>query len=375
MNLSLYAAKFLITSYTSILAPLLPVLMANLQFSLTQAGVLVSVFSLFNSLLQPLFGWIQDRIGYHVFLCAGPLWAGLCMGALGAAPNFGSLVLLLLLGGLGICAFHPASFAAVGGIGPERRAIVISFLLLAASLGFVVGPVLISLYVSAAGMEHLLFIAVPGILTSLVLCRIIPRSGPSVRGKEKPLRAFTSAAALIAPLFLFVLCISITAMNLYSFVPIMLREKGAAVSVTGFFLSAFAMGCALGPLSGSLLARRFGRSKVIVLSTVLSIAFLLVFLKARSATPGQMTSFFLLGLFLMGPFSILMDMAQERAPRYLSTVSSLLGGFAWGCGGVLVIFFAMIGEVWGIENVIGGLLLFLLINLGLAFKAPALRSG
>jgi hypothetical protein len=90
---------------------------------------------------------------------------------------------------------------------------------------------------------------------------------------------------------------------------------------------------------------------------------------------GEIIVLLLLGISLMFPFSVLIDMAQERVPQYLSTVSSLLGGFTWGCGGVLVIIFARIAEAVGIEKVIGGLILLPLINLGLVFAAPSFRSG
>jgi FSR family fosmidomycin resistance protein-like MFS transporter len=349
--------------------------MQNMHLSLTQAGILVSVFSLFNSLLQPLFGWMQDRIGHYFFLCAGPFWVGLFMGTLGFAPNFGMLVLLLLLAGLGICAFHPASFAAVGNIGSCHRVSVISFLLLAMSLGFVVGPSLISLFISAAGMERLYFISVPGIVTSLVLFNVIPRNRREATPKSmKPFYAFKSVAVTIAPFFLFVLFISVTAMNLYSFVPILFRGKGFSVGMTGFFLSAFALGCAVGPLLGSVLAKRLGRFKTIFLSAALSIVFLLFFLTLQSEIIVQIIFFLLLGVALMFPFSILMDMAQEKVPQYLSTVSSLLGGFTWGCGGVLVFLFASIAEIVGIEKVVDGMILFPLLNLGLVFASPSFRS-
>jgi len=63
-NLTLYAAKCLITSYTSILAPLLPLIMQQMKLSLTQAGALISLFSLFNSLFQPVCGLVQDRFRF-----------------------------------------------------------------------------------------------------------------------------------------------------------------------------------------------------------------------------------------------------------------------------------------------------------------------
>jgi FSR family fosmidomycin resistance protein-like MFS transporter len=169
--------------------------------------------------------------------------------------------------------------------------------------------------------------------------------------------------------------ISITAMNLYSFVPIFFREKGISVGMIGVFLSAFALGCAIGPLLGSLMAGRFGRLKTLVFSAASSIVFLLVFLPVQNAPIVEVLVLLLLGIALMLPFSVLIDMAQERVPQYLGTVSSLLGGFAWGCGGVLVIIFARVAEAVGVEKVMGGLSLLPLINLGLVLTAPSFRSA
>jgi fucose permease len=158
-------------------------------------------------------------------------------------------------------------------------------------------------------------------------------------------------------------------------VPIFFREKGASVETIGFFLSAFALGCAIGPLLGSLMARRFGRLRTLVFSAASSIVFLLILLPAQSAPMGEILVLLLLGIALMFPFSVLIDMAQERVPQYLGTASSLLGGFAWGCGGVLVIFFATVAEAVGIEKVIAGLSLLPVINFGLVLVAPSFRSG
>ena len=123
------------------------------------------------------------------------------------------------------------------------------------------------------------------------------------------------------------------------------------------------------------MARRCGRLRTLVFSTAASIVFLLIFLPVQSAPIIEILVLLLLGIALMFPFSVLIDMAQERVPQYLGTVSSLLGGFAWGCGGVLVIIFARVAEAVGIEKVMGGLSLLPLINLMLVLAAPSFRSG
>jgi len=373
-NGSLYFVKFLITSYTSILPALLPVFMQDMKLTIIEAGALVSVFSLFNSLPQPFFGWIEDRLGYYYFLCLSPLAVGACMGGLGFAPDYATLIVLLLLAGVGICAFHPASFAAVKAPRPGAMPTVISYLLLATSMGFVAGPAAVSLYVSRFGLSRLYLIAVPGVLAAVALFAVLPKSESAAYREAEGFRyPLAKIVGPIFPLFLFALAVSITAMNLYSFVPIYLRQCGASVGATGLFLSAFSLGCALGPLAGSLAAGKIGRLPVLALSSLMSVACLALFNLAPPAGVVQMTVFAFLGLFLMLPFSILIAMAQERAPGYTGTVSSFLGGFVWGLGGMLVVVFAKIAELTNIEWLLGGLVLFPLFSLALVLAVPSFR--
>ncbi len=374
-NGSLYFVKFLITTYTSILPALLPVFMENMNLSLIQAGALVSVFSLFNSLPQPFFGWIEDRLGYYYFLCLSPLAVGICMGALGYASDYSSLIVLLLLAGIGICAFHPASFSAVKAANPDSMATIIAYLLLATSLGFVVGPALVSLFVSRFGLERLYLIAVPGVLAAVGLFAILSKGGNTTDAETDAFHyPLAKIVVPIFPLFLYTLAISVTAMNLFSFVPIYLRQCGASVSTVGFFLSAFSLGSALGPLAGSLAARKIGRFPLLTVSASLSTICLIFFNLVPPAGIGQMTVFSFLGFFLMLPVAILIALAQQRAPGYTGTVSSFLGGAVWGLGGMLVVVFAKLAELTNIKWLLGGLALFPLLALVLVLAAaPSFR--
>lgn len=375
-NVPVYSAKFLVTAYTSILAPLLPLILADMRLSLTEAGALISFFSLFNALPQPLFGWAQGRVGYRSSLCLAPLWVGAFMGAAGWAQNFVSLMACLLLAGLGISVFHPASFTAIaGGEDASDRSMRISLLLLAASLGFVLGPFFITSFVAHFGMKNLPWVAVPGGAVTLLLLGSFRQGGAAA--PHPPRRSGASFQEIlfqVLPFFIFALTITVSAMNLYSFVPMVLKERGAPLEVIGLSMSSFALGCSLGPLGGSVAARRLGRRQTLLLSSAFSIIFLILFFPAQEVPFAGIAILLLLGAALMLPASVLIDMAQEAFPSHVGAVSSLLSGFAWGCGGVLVILFAGIAEAVGIENMIGALALLLSVNLALVFAGRPFRS-
>jgi len=373
-NNLVYSARFLICLYTSILPPLLPLFMEKMHLSLMLTATLVSVFCLSTSLLQPLFGWIEDRIGYRIFLLWSPVWVGIFIGAIGIFPHYRLIVLLLALSGIGVCAFHPASFAYAGRVPSNNNSITISFLLLAGSLGFVVGPIAVSLFVDFLGMERLYLIALPGAILSFALWKTCScdNDKPKVQSGNV-FRQLSNTLISIMPLFLFVLCITIISMNLYTFAPILLKQKGSSVVIIGFLLSMFTFGCACGPMLGSVLAKRIGNFNIIMLSMSLSVVFLLCFVHIQESVIKSII-FLLLGLSLMAPFSIIIDIGQKIVPQYLGVVSSLLGGFTWGIGGLLIILTGWIAGFVGIANVLDGLIILPLANLLLANSAGSFRS-
>ncbi len=359
-----YFAKFLIALYTSTLAPLLPLLMAKMKLSLTLVGALISVFSLFNSLSQPISGFIRDRMDDgNVVLFLAPFWVGIFIGAIGVFGNYSWLIICLICAGIGISSFHPAAFAYIGRIDSNRRAFGISYLLLADSLGFVVGPFAVSLFISAFGIERLYIVAIPGLLVTVALYKTIsPKRKKVLVDERSVLGECRQILRSAISLFIFNLSITIVCMNLFSFAPILLKERGVPINIVGLFLSAFALGSAAGPFLGSVLAEKIGRLKAIKSLMIFSICFELFFLLTRNGII-QITFFFFTGLALMGPFSIIIGMAQERFHQRLGAVSVFMSGFAWGTGGLSVILAGMIAETIGIRNMLGGLIIFPLGNL------------
>ena len=79
---------------------ILPVVLAKLKdiFTLSyfQVGVIMTVLNLSASVIQPIFGYISDRVRTGWFVPVGILWTALTMGLLGWAPNY---VVALLLDG------------------------------------------------------------------------------------------------------------------------------------------------------------------------------------------------------------------------------------------------------------------------------------
>lgn len=141
-------------AYAAFLPPLLPRIMGKLGISIALAATLAMTLSLAASVLQPVVGYLCDRYGRRWFVALGPLCTGAFLSLMGTAPDFWTLILLLLLGGFGSAAFHPpgASMAArvEEGRGSGLRLSVFSF---GGTADYALGPLIAVGLVVTVGLE------------------------------------------------------------------------------------------------------------------------------------------------------------------------------------------------------------------------------
>jgi len=107
---------FGIDAYSSFFAPLLPLLVPRLHMNMTRVGALVALASVASSFSQPLFGWLSDRVDRPWFVALGPLVASVFLASIGLAPSYAVLVGLLIVGGIGVAAFHPQAAVIASGL-------------------------------------------------------------------------------------------------------------------------------------------------------------------------------------------------------------------------------------------------------------------
>src|SRR5439155_13718275 len=102
------------------------------------------------------------------FVAFGPLTAALFLSCIGLAPCYAALVALLMLGGIGVAAFHPQAAAIASGLS-ERRALAMSIFVTGGTLGFSLGPLFAVSIVGWFGLERTWIAAVPGLLMAGLL--------------------------------------------------------------------------------------------------------------------------------------------------------------------------------------------------------------
>ena len=172
--LSLSAGHFINDAYSNFLGPLLPLLMANLNLSITQAGWLGGILVFSSSFTQPLYGYISDRYLKRFFAVFSPLITAVFMSCIGLAPNFWILAGLLACGGIGIASFHPQSAAMTSFASRNRRGLGMSIFVTSGTIGYSLGPIFITYAVEYLGIERSYLVMIPGIIVFLSLYFLLP---------------------------------------------------------------------------------------------------------------------------------------------------------------------------------------------------------
>lgn len=367
--LLLAATHFVVDGFSNVLAPLLPLIIANQHLSLAGAGTLQMCFLIANSVAQLGFGHVADRWRPRLLLVAGPVVAVCILPFIGLAASPSTLAAILVAGGLGAAAFHPPAAALVHKLGAERTGLAMALHITGGSLGFSLGPLLFAPIVQRYGLAWLPVVIVPALLALAVL---LPRMPPIERLHEShetggfgALRPYAKPLTL---LYLIVVLRTLAAQAIGTFAPVMLTGQGLSIAEAASSISVFLIAASTGGFFGGPLADRFGARRVIILSLVLAAPFLAV---APSLSGWPFVVVLSIGGFLLqSTLPVNVTFGQRLAPISAATVSSLMMGFAWGTGGVCVPLVGMLADRIGIAPTLTTLSVLPLVAAGLAWPLP-----
>lgn len=162
--------------------PLLTVLEGRLTLTPEQGALLLGVGALCNGLVQPIVAWLSDRFNTRLFGWLGLVLAVLGVGCIGFADSYWQLLLIQIVSGLGIGAFHPIAAAAVGQLSGSRRSFGVAIFYSAGMIGGITGNIGAPLWVghfdsasTEAGLRALAWFIPPGLFTGVLLYWAIRR--------------------------------------------------------------------------------------------------------------------------------------------------------------------------------------------------------
>lgn len=371
---ALCAGHFVNDSYSSIIYPLLPLIKVKLGLTAAQVFWLAPLYAISSSLMQPVYGFISDRYARRFFAVFGPTITGVFVSFIGLAPSYGILIVLLVAGGIGIGSFHPQAAAMAATAASERRRVGMALFSALGTLGFAVGPLVITRVVSAYGLEHSYYIIATGLLMSAVLYRMCPplpppKGAPGVEKiKWQLLAALRAAWKPLLLLYLITVIRSGLQMTTNNYLPFLLQDRGYDLTSTGNMLTVFLLLGGLGGVAGGFTAERFS-GRAVTLYTGLLAGPLMIGAFAL-AGPLAIICLGLGGFMLLSTIPVIVAMAQELVPGQTSTVSALMMGAAWGVGALAPQALSGLVPTYGFRKVLIFASAFTLASAALAYFLP-----
>lgn len=221
---------------------------AKFQVGMTQAGILLAIFSFSGFVGSIIGGGLTDRLGRRGIVLFGLIFSALSSVAMGFVEQISAFYSLAVLAGLLSDVAGPARGAMVADMLPEeQRADGFGVMRVAGNLAWIVGPSIGGLL--AARSYLLLFIldAISSILTAAIIYRLVPETMPDIeeaQGAGSALLGTMAGYLRVSRDSIFVLFVVVSTLmtlvygQMYSSLSVYLRDQhGVPAQAFGALLS------------------------------------------------------------------------------------------------------------------------------------------
>jgi FSR family fosmidomycin resistance protein-like MFS transporter len=269
-------------------------------------------------------------------LPAGVALAGIGIALAAAAPSYWLVILLVIVSGLGVAAYHPEGSKFAAYASGSKRASGMSLFSIGGNIGYALGPTATTPLVLALGLTGGLLLALPvlGVAVALVLVlpflrSFVPEPGSRsvASGEDRP-----GALALLLGVIAFR---SVAWFGLITFVPLWEVSLGNSKPHGSHLLSLMLLAGGLGTLAAGPIADRIGRRPVVIASMAATAPLTLVYVLV-GGVPGAI-ALALVGVCVISTFGVTMVMAQEYLPHRIGMASGLSIGLSIGLGGIAAV--------------------------------------
>ncbi len=372
--MALALAHGLHDTYQAFLAPLLPEFIEKFALSNASAGLL-AVFLRSPSLLQPVIGYLADRVSLRYFVILAPAVAALAMSLLGVAPSYAVLALLLLVAGINSACIHATGPVLVGRLSGARLGQGMGFWMVGGEAGRVLGPLVISASLGLLGMAGLPWLMVAGLAASLLLYFLL-RDLPDERAEAALALPWRDTLRDMAPFLVIIMglvvAIGVMMEALSVYLPLFLRGEGVEPWLANTALSVFQAAGVLGAFLSGTLSDRWGRKRIIAGCLMVAPLLMLGFLQA----PLGLRFVFLLGLGFttISLTPVLMALVQESYPQSRALANGLYMALSFVLRSLLTWLVGALGDWVGLHTAFALSAGLMLPGLALVTRIPARRE-
>jgi len=357
------------------LAVLLPFWHIAFGLSLTQVGVLASCYYGATGIFQIPAGFLSERFGERILLVWGTLITAIAFMCLGVAAGIFSLVLFLLIGGMGASVQHPLASSMISkAYDGNGRRMALGTYNFSGDIGKFLFPIMAAMTLPTIGWRSvctgfgffgfILTVTLYFILRNMDLGRsVVFKNNKKISFNKTDWGIVNKGAFSTLSIIGFIDTAARTA--LVTFGPFLFIQKGIDVESVGFALSLLFIGGAVGKFICGVLAERIGIiTTVVITESITGCGIILL-----SILPLSYLYFFLplLGAALNGTSSVLYGTVADFVdPSRIGRTFGLFYTFVEVAGAVTPPIMGVVSDMLGVEDSIRLLGLIALITVPMA---------
>ena len=146
------------------LPALLPFLVLYYDLDYAAVGGLMFASSFLSSVIQPIFGYLADKLSQSWFLVAGVFLSGACFALTGFVSDYWAIFTVVALMGVGGSMFHPEAARLVHAVSGRNEGKAMGIFSVGGNGGFGIGPLLVVGAVTSFGMPGMVVFAVIAVI-------------------------------------------------------------------------------------------------------------------------------------------------------------------------------------------------------------------
>lgn len=346
----------------------------NLDYQAT--GGLMLAYSCLSSILQPLLGLLADKHSKPWFIPLGVLLAGLALSLTGFLHSYWTIFTAVIISGIGSAFFHPEGARFANRIAGKRKGATMSVFSIGGNAGFILGPLLVTIFVGGLGLGGMAVFGILAIITATALSLQIAHMPATKSTQSEPLQKVESVLPTdveaeelaeaeksvstsscdnnwpeFAKLMLAIISRSITFAGCNTFIPLyMVNALDQSASLGGIALIIFGVSGVTFNIIGGLLGDRLGYITIIRTAFTLMPLCMFLFGHANSALSAYLL-IPLLALPLYLPFSAQVVLGQKLLAKNIGFASGVTLGLASTLGGIAQPLLGWLADGFGLHYV------------------------
>lgn len=317
------SGHFVHDTYSAFVAPLLPLIQDRLGTGYAATGGL-TIFIQLPSLLNPLIGYMADKVSLRYFIILAPAITATLITALGLTSSYVLLALLLFTAGISVAAFHAPAPAMIARVAGAKVGTGMSLFMAAGEMGRTLGPLIIVAAVGWWGLGGVWRLAIAGwIFSAILYLRLRHVSAKPVAQNDTRLRELWPQLQRVYWVLAWIALGRVfMTVSLTTYLPIFMNDvRQGSLWIGAASLTVLEGAGVVGALLTGTLSDRLGRRRILLILFSAAPLLLLMFLYA----PGWFAFLLLvaLGLTAISPTPVLLALIQDYFPENRAMANGL----------------------------------------------------